>query len=100
MRRRLRKGKTPKWASEFRHVSAQTPLPNPVLRTRCLDGQTHPVSAFNPLNSTGLNSPWTNVLVPGRVGAIEYPQIRRQNSAGKVDARPGMPGVNDVSEVG
>jgi len=54
-------------------------------------GQTHPLSAFNPLNSTGLNDEWTNVLVPLSSGAIDYPQIRGHNPARKLTPGPECP---------
>jgi hypothetical protein len=75
------------------------PLRNPVLRTSPWTGETHPLSAFNALNSTGPNIHWTEVLVRLDARCIDYPQNRRQNPAGKTTLG-GMPSVNVVSEVG
>ena len=53
--------------------------------------ETHPLSAFNYLNSTRLNSSWTNVLVLWSVASIDCPRFRRQNPAGKLTAGPECP---------
>jgi hypothetical protein len=57
-------------------------------RQGLLDGQTHPLSAFNPLNSTRLNGFWTDVRADRAVAPIDCLWIHRQNPARKLTSSP------------